>query len=293
MISADVFKDQFEKQWQVIDSKYRHFITKVEGIKWHYVEFNPHGVKTILFTNGMPECWYIWSKVAPLINGDYRCICLDSKGFGRSDTRDDNYNWHAIANEVVALMEKINAPTFTIAAHDWGVPIANTIVADHPSCVSKYIRSSVPLKMDLGYLWKNRQLILFKSKSIEKAMLGNPERLRRAFSPGRFAHQALAAEDVDYLIYEFLRPGVIEASNKYYRFDNKPGGLNNAFLKVGIPVLFIQGDSDGSCPLTYFKDIEKMYPDVKVAVIKNAGHFVPLEQPAVTAEAINAFLTKQ
>ena len=57
MVKADVFKNENQKQWEKIDTKFQHAVTEVQGIKWHYVIINPLGAKTALFLHGMPECW--------------------------------------------------------------------------------------------------------------------------------------------------------------------------------------------------------------------------------------------
>ena len=70
-------------------------------MQWHYVdEGNPDG-KVILFLQGLLEGWYSWRYVLPQVDHSYRLIAIDMKGYGRSDLKDGNYNWHVVAEQTV------------------------------------------------------------------------------------------------------------------------------------------------------------------------------------------------
>lgn len=56
-----------------------------------------------------------------------------------------------------------------------------------------------------------------------------------------------------------------------------------------LPVL-LQADGDSGQPLEYFEDVEQIYPDVRLQVITDSGHFTQIEQPGQVTQAIRDFL---
>ncbi len=59
------------------------------------------------------------------------------------------------------------------------------------------------------------------------------------------------------------------------------------------PVLLITGAQDGWSPEAQHREIQQMVPDGELKVIDNAGHFMPVEQPAATADAIVEWLERR
>jgi len=93
------FRAETQEAHDAIDAQFHQKDVSVNGLQWHYVdEGNPNGT-VILFLHGLPEGWYSWSKVLPLVDQNYRLIAIDMKGYGRSDRTDTDYNWHTVASE--------------------------------------------------------------------------------------------------------------------------------------------------------------------------------------------------
>ncbi len=71
----------------------------VNCIKWHYVDEGVRDGEVVLFIHGLPEGWYSWSKVLPLVDHNYHLIAIDMKCYGRSDLQDTDYNWHTVVSK--------------------------------------------------------------------------------------------------------------------------------------------------------------------------------------------------
>jgi hypothetical protein len=97
----------FRAKANEIDSKFNHQDIVVNGIKWHYVDQGPKDGTVIVFLHGLPEGWYSWRYVLPLIDPKYRLIAPDMKGYGRSDKEDSNYNWHVVARQAVEFVNSL------------------------------------------------------------------------------------------------------------------------------------------------------------------------------------------
>ncbi|MGD0330775.1 MAG: alpha/beta hydrolase [Nitrososphaeria archaeon] len=293
------FRADFQATHDKIDAQFNHQDRVVNGIQWHYVdEGNPDG-EVILFLHGLPEGWYSWRYVLPQVDHSYRLIAIDMKGYGRSDLKDRNYNWHVVAEQTVKLMDSLGIKKFYLVSHDWGTIIGSVLVSDHPERIRGYVR----MEADLIQKWKDNrgkiagyiqkpQWLLFQNNWIATYMMQNSGWFidfvykRRMTTPFNL-------EDRDYLVYEFSRPGVANMNPKYFLSSN--WDLDTAIGKIcknnfPFPVLQLQADSDPAQPPSIFADVATKCPNVQMEWVRNASHFDNFDQPTQIADAINRFI---
>jgi len=291
------FRADFQVTHDEIDAQFNHRDRMVNGMQWHYVdEGNPDGA-SILFLHGLPEGWYSWRYVLPQVDQSYRLIAIDMKGYGRSDLKDENYNWHIVAGQTVELMDSLGIKKFYLVSHDWGTIIGSVLVSDHPERIMGYIRMEADLIQKensgkiAGYIQKP-QWLLFQNNWIATYMMQDAgwfigfvykKRMTTPFNQ----------EDRDYLVYEFSRPGVADMVPKYFLGSN--WDLDTAIGKIckndfPFPVLQLQADSDPAQPPSIFADVATKCPKVQMEWVTNASHFDNFDQPSQIADAINRFI---
>lgn len=70
---------------------------------------------------------------------------------------------------------------------------------------------------------------------------------------------------------------------------NRPDA--SAYLsQITCPTLLVVGQHDQWSPISQHEDMLELLPDARLVVIENAGHFAPLEQPDMVADALVPFL---
>jgi len=139
------FREETQSSHDAINARFNQQDRTVNGLQWHYVdEGNPNGT-VILFLHGLPEGWYSWSKVLPLVDHNYRLIAIDMKGYGLSDKQGPEYNWHTVASQTLDLMSSLGIDKFYVVSHDWGSIIGSVLVSDHPGRILGYVRMEADL----------------------------------------------------------------------------------------------------------------------------------------------------
>ena len=98
------------------------------------------GRPPLVLLHGYPQTSAMWHQIAPLLANDFRVICPDLRGYGRSsklasDDRHAAYSKRAMANDIVRAMENLGHDTFFIGAHDRGARVAHRLGLDHPERV--------------------------------------------------------------------------------------------------------------------------------------------------------------
>jgi len=295
------FRADFQATHDAIDAQFNHQDRLVNGIQWHYVdEGNPNG-KVILFLHGLPEGWYSWRYVLPLVDHNYRLIAIDMKGYGRSDLQDGDYNWHDVASQTLELMDSLGIKQFYVVSHDWGTIIGSVMVSDHPERILGYVRMEADLVMTgngstppISVYLQKPQWLLFQNNWIASYLYQDAGWFIGTIYPSRMT-TPFKQIDRDYLTYEYSRPGVAAINPKYFLTSN--WDLGTAIGKIcknnfSFPVLQLQADSDQAQPKSIFADVATQCPHVQMQWVTNAGHFDNFDQPQQVADAINAFVNK-
>jgi epoxide hydrolase 4 len=289
------FRAAFQPQHDALDSHFNHHETTVAGLRWHYVDEGAPAGRVILFLHGLPEGWYSWRYVLPLVDHNYRLIAVDMKGYGRSDLQDADYDWHHVAAQTLDLMDSLGVRQFYVVGHDWGALIGSVLVADHPDRILGFVRMEadlLPKDLKLAEYLQKPQWLLFRSNWLATYLMRDAGRFIDLVYRSRMA-TPLRAEDRDYLVYEFSRPGVAEMNPRYFKRSNWDLGAalgricQNTFP---FPVLQLQADGDPAQPPEMFADAPAACPNVRLEWVTAAGHFSNLDQPAQVAAAIDRYV---
>jgi pimeloyl-ACP methyl ester carboxylesterase len=273
---------------------------QVGTVRWHFVEAGDPSGPTVLMLHRLPESWYSWARVIPLLDPGFHYIVPDMKGYGQSTATDTDYSWHTVARQTLDLMDALQVDTFFIVGHDWGALIASVIVSDHPERIRGFVRMEADVKyrpgQSLDKLYAQKpQWKLFQDTARAVALLRDAGPFIDMVYPPRMKTPFRKA-DRDYFVYEFSRPGVAEAIANYFKYES--WDLEAAVTKIAtnrfpFPVLQLQADGDPSQPVSSFADVPALFPNVRLEWITNAGHFDNLDQPTQVAEAINRFLASR
>jgi len=109
------------------------YYIKVEPTVKIYVEdLNPEGDKTILFIHGWPGSHKLFEyQFDQLPKMGYRCIGIDTRGFGNSDKPYGGYDYNRLSDDVRCVVDALKLNNFTLAGHSTGGSIAIRYMARH------------------------------------------------------------------------------------------------------------------------------------------------------------------
>ena len=96
----------------------------------------------ILLVHGFPRTSLMWRFLAPKLAENHTVVCVDLRAYGRSGipaSTDDHfpYSKHAMAKELIEVMDKLGFPTFTLIGHDRGGHVSYRPALDHPKSVER------------------------------------------------------------------------------------------------------------------------------------------------------------
>jgi haloacetate dehalogenase len=111
----------------------------------------------LLMVHGFPRTSLMWRYMAPRFANSYTVICVDLRGYGRSGvpaSAEDHYPYskRAMANELVAVMDKLGFSKFDLVGHDRGGRVSYRLALDHPEKVQRLaVFDVIPISEGWGH----------------------------------------------------------------------------------------------------------------------------------------------
>ena len=104
----------------------------------------PKDAPPLVLLHGYPQTSAMWHKVAPILTRSYQVVCLDLRGYGKSekpvsDTSHFPFSKRAMAQDIVAVMKNLGHDKFFVGAHDRGARVAHRLGLDHPDSVKSMV----------------------------------------------------------------------------------------------------------------------------------------------------------
>lgn len=108
------------------------FIAVERNVRVYVEDINPDGRETVLFIHGWPANRNMFEyQYNELCQQGYRCIGVDTRGFGKSDRPFAGYDYDRLADDVRCVIEALNLREITLAGHSTGGAIAIRYMARH------------------------------------------------------------------------------------------------------------------------------------------------------------------
>lgn len=109
-----------------------YYVKAESNIKIYVEDLNPEGKKTILFIHGWPGSHKLFEyQFDQLPKMGFRCIGIDTRGFGNSDKPWMGYDFNTLSDDVRCVIDTLGLHDITLAGHSNGGAIAIRYMARH------------------------------------------------------------------------------------------------------------------------------------------------------------------
>ncbi len=278
-----------------------HHYAPIDDVMIHYVTAG-QGPPVVLL-HGWPQTWYEWRHIIPALARRYTVIAPDLRGLGDSSRPLTGYDKKTVAHDIWRLMtEHLGYDSFHLAGHDWGGPTAFALAAAHPEAVQRLVIIDVVIPGDGGDFsqggrrWHHQ---FHMTPDLPEALVGGREAIYLQWFYQTFAYRpdAITASDLQEYVRTYSQPGALRSGFNYYRALPQDARDNAELLAGGfrlpMPVLAIGGGvgypyGRGRGSETE-QSLRRVANFVEGAVIPEAGHFVPEEQPEALAQLLLDF----
>jgi non-heme chloroperoxidase len=109
-----------------------YYIRVEPNVKCYVEDVNPGGRKVILFLHGWPGSHKLYEyQFDQLPKLGFRCIGIDTRGFGNSDKPFEGYDYDRLSDDVRCVIDTLKLQNITLAGHSTGGAIAIRYMARH------------------------------------------------------------------------------------------------------------------------------------------------------------------
>ena len=254
----------------------------------------------IVLLHGLSSNSRIWDWTAPLLAQSFRVLAVDQRGHGLSDSPDGGYDFASVAADLVALIETLALDRPVVVGHSWGASVALQFASDKPDAVGGIVMVDGAYIERFGETWEEAEKQMrppeIDGTTVERFIefMRKWPQIRDAWSP-ELGEMVLSNFEVrDGKIYRRLSiPNHMKIARAI--FNQSPSEL---FAALRVPALVIPAMT---APSNDFEQrwhdvkthgigvIQGVRPDLKVAVMEDTIHDVPLQRPRELADLIVEF----
>jgi len=267
---------------------------EVDGVRVHYLTAGQG--PTVILLHGYAETSRMWRPIIPVLAERFKVIAPDLPGIGDSAIPADGSDMKTAAMRMHALARALGVEKARVVGHDIGLMVAYAYAAQFPTEVEKLVVMDAFLPGVEGSegVYNNPGLWHFRFHGpTPEALVKGRERMYFDYYWNDFAadkNHSLPEADRAAYAAAYARPGRMKAGWAY--FDSFPQTAKDfaewSRTKLTMPVLSIGGEK--SLGEVLGQQMKLVATEVRVVLLKNAGHWILEEQPRETTDALVKFL---
>ena len=258
-----------------------------DGIDLHYDVLGRAHREPLLMIQGLGADMSGWAFQRVAFAGSYRTIAIDNRGAGRSDKPVGPYSLEQMADDAIAVLDKVGVERAHVMGASMGGAIAQILAVKHPDRVSSLVLACTacrhhPWRRELLESWADvaehqgmRQLA-----RVAMRFLVGPRSFRR-FGPalGLMGPLALAA------------PGYAFAA-QVRAILATDDALRLALPFIDVPTLVVVGNQDILTPRGDSEELAELIPGAELVVIAGAAHGLMVEHASTFNRVVLDFLAR-
>jgi pimeloyl-ACP methyl ester carboxylesterase len=296
----------------LVRAELEHDFIDNDGTRIHYVHRGEG--RPLVFMHGFPQFWFLWRRQLEDLGEDHAVYAPDLRGFNLSDKPEDldAYRMRHLLTDLKTLVEELGIAPFTLVGHDWGGIIAWAFTLKYPELLERFVIIDSPppftWNRDLRESPKQREAVNYmlelskESPGPEEMLAANgfammDQIMRRIGGAGA----DLSDEERTAYHEAWSQPGALRGGLNYYRAARMgdqvaAGGVPEEYMekinsrRVEVPTLVIWGENDSVLLPTLTRGLDEWVPDLRVEIVKGAGHWAPYERPDVVNRLIREFV---
>ena len=286
-----------------LDGVEHRYVELGDGVTIHVADAGPANGPAVMLVHGFPQNWWEWHElIGPLAADGYRVLCPDLRGAGWSSAPRSRYLKNDMADDLAAVLDRLGVATVKLAGHDWGGPVAFTMMLRHPEKVTGFFGMNTsapwtkPSPTMLRNVWRFWYQVPISLPVIGPRVIGDPKaRFYRMLASWVGGGYLISEDDVRFYVECMREPGHALAGSKWYRtflstelFRWLRGEYNDA--RVNVPVRWLSGTKDPVLTLDLLDGYADRISDFEVEVVEGAGHWIVEQRPDLVLDRVRAFL---
>lgn len=257
------------------------------GVRLHYLEA---GTGTpVVCIHGLGLNTGVWRHLMPDLSRRYRTVAYDLRGMGKSEAPGRRGLTHSIdlhADDLEGLLDGLGIEKAAMVAHAYGAFASMRLAMTRPDRVSAMVVVNTSARMEEPGISQG----LYRAA---RAELDGMEPLldvamSRWFVESFHRERPEAMQFYREMLAATPPLGYAASARELANLDLRPG-----LGQIQCPTLAIAGELDWSTPPAQHQIIADGIPGGRLAIVRDASHTVPEEQPEEFARLALEFLARE
>lgn len=272
---------------------------RVHDTSVHVVDAGPDDAAPVVFLHGWPQSWRAWDQVMQLAAPEVHALAIDLPGVGPSTPASPTGSTAELAATIHDLFGVLDLTDVTLVGHDIGGMIAYTYLRHYHDVARVAILDTVIPGVDPWddvlrnpYLW---HFAFHAIASLPELLIhGHQSEYFDYFFDGLAADATRITPDAraDYAA-AYHTPEALTAGLDFYRAFQQDAADNTELATADpteTPLLYVRGEHESGDIAAYERGFHDAgVANVTTALIPDAGHFTPEENPSTLWEIIRDF----
>lgn len=241
----------------------------------------------VVFIHGFCESSSIWKSLSEDLSEEFRIICPDLPGFGKSPLPENDFTLEEIGDQLVSWLLDHNIKQCIVIGHSMGGYIALEILRKHPDFVKAIGLFNSSAFEDPSDKKENR------NKLIAFIQAHGVDPFLKTFVPSLFYPET--AHHHTLTIAQISAEGLTidpESVIKYAAAMRDRVGSIDLLKQYHDRILLIAGEFDQNVTLDKSQEMAKIIDNENAHIIPNSAHMSLFEQSELCYDAIRKFVRK-
>ena len=224
-----------------------------------------------------------WRKVTAELEGQFKTVAFDARGWGKSDKTPASYKLADLADEALSLVKALGIKQYVLVGHSMGGKVAQLIASRRPEGLLGLIlvAPAQPTPRHNPDQMREEQLHAYD----------NRENVLKVIGSGRLTARPPSPEIVEQIVEDSLS-GSREATMAF-PMKSILEDISSEVAKINVPTVLLAGELDQVDSLERHKtEVLAYLPNAEFKIIKGSGHLIPIDEPVQLAKEITSFTTR-
>jgi pimeloyl-ACP methyl ester carboxylesterase len=276
-----------------------HRWVEARGLRFHVAEAGS-GEDAVLLLHGWPQHWYEWRHLIPALSGRYRVLAMDLRGFGWSDAPRSGYEKENLADDVLAVLDRLEIGRLKLVGHDWGGWVGFLLCLRAPERFERYLALNIvhpwiELRRALPHAWRFWYQVAVLAPGLGYRLHRRGQFVRSVLRLGVRDPDTWDEPTLSVFADNLAEPDRARAAVQMYRvFNLREVGpvLRGRYRakRLTVPTRMLFGTADRAIHPALLAGYEKHSDEMRIELVSDCGHFIANERPdLVAARALELF----
>ena len=246
----------------------------------HVVSGRPDAPVVVL-ANSLGSTWEMWDANVAGLQEHFRVVRFDTRGHGRSPVPAGPYDIDDLADDVVALLDRLGIERAHFVGLSLGGMTGLRLAARNPERIDHLVVLCTGARLDPAEAWTNRASTVRANGTAAIADVI----VRRWFTPAWLDAHPQVRKESEEMVGSTPAEGYAACCEAIATMDLGPD-----LPAITTPTLAIAGADDPATPSWQLERIAKSVAHGKLVVVPESAHLASAERPAMITPAVIAYL---